>query len=291
MEEIVEGCTGALHILARDPMNRMEIFRLNTIPLFVQVRGWGRWGLCCATSQLLARPRGGLGAVALSWPHQDHEFSRADCFTLSFLSPDSSSTRRWRTSSASRPACCASWPRTRRQQMPLMPRGPRLRSWSCCTPGTRGQVSAAGLSPAALHWRGRSRNPRADRGEELGSLRRPGQRRLLSLRSHLRGCRALPNLRGQEPRLQEARVRGAHQLPLQARPRGVGGGEHGAGHGDEPRRDGATFGGHLLPPDPVTASWQSWDGGDGWMDGGGRWLGCSLGSPAALGYGTGLGTT
>lgn len=37
MEEIVEGCTGALHILARDPMNRMEIFRLNTIPLFVQV--------------------------------------------------------------------------------------------------------------------------------------------------------------------------------------------------------------------------------------------------------------
>lgn len=44
MEEIVEGCTGALHILARDPMNRMEIFRLNTIPLFVQVRGWGHRG-------------------------------------------------------------------------------------------------------------------------------------------------------------------------------------------------------------------------------------------------------
>lgn len=41
MEEIVEGCTGALHILARDPMNRMEIFRLNTIPLFVQVRAVG----------------------------------------------------------------------------------------------------------------------------------------------------------------------------------------------------------------------------------------------------------
>ncbi|POI24883.1 hypothetical protein CIB84_011367, partial [Bambusicola thoracicus] len=37
MEEIVEGCTGALHILARDLMNRMEIFRLNTIPLFVQL--------------------------------------------------------------------------------------------------------------------------------------------------------------------------------------------------------------------------------------------------------------
>ncbi|KFO28522.1 Junction plakoglobin [Fukomys damarensis] len=45
MEEIVEGCTGALHILARDPMNRMEIYRLNTIPLFVQV---GRPGPQCA---------------------------------------------------------------------------------------------------------------------------------------------------------------------------------------------------------------------------------------------------
>lgn len=44
MEEIVEGCTGALHILARDPMNRMEIFRLNTIPLFVQVRPGGQKG-------------------------------------------------------------------------------------------------------------------------------------------------------------------------------------------------------------------------------------------------------
>lgn len=38
MEEIVEGCTGALHILARDPMNRAEIANLQTIPLFVQVK-------------------------------------------------------------------------------------------------------------------------------------------------------------------------------------------------------------------------------------------------------------
>lgn len=37
MEEIVEGCTGALHILARDPVNRAEIANLQTIPLFVQV--------------------------------------------------------------------------------------------------------------------------------------------------------------------------------------------------------------------------------------------------------------
>lgn len=37
MEEIVEGCTGALHILARDRMNRAIITDLNTIPLFVQV--------------------------------------------------------------------------------------------------------------------------------------------------------------------------------------------------------------------------------------------------------------
>ncbi|XP_078385621.1 junction plakoglobin-like [Cetorhinus maximus] len=37
MDEIVEGCTGALHILARDHINRAEITRLNTIPLFVQL--------------------------------------------------------------------------------------------------------------------------------------------------------------------------------------------------------------------------------------------------------------
>lgn len=38
MEEIVEGCTGALHIMARDPINRGEIASMQTIPLFVQVR-------------------------------------------------------------------------------------------------------------------------------------------------------------------------------------------------------------------------------------------------------------
>ncbi|KAM7009924.1 junction plakoglobin a [Tautogolabrus adspersus] len=37
MEEIVEGCTGALHILARDPINRAEIANLQTIPLLVQL--------------------------------------------------------------------------------------------------------------------------------------------------------------------------------------------------------------------------------------------------------------
>uniref|UniRef100_A0A3Q3BH72 Catenin (cadherin-associated protein), beta 1 n=1 Tax=Kryptolebias marmoratus TaxID=37003 RepID=A0A3Q3BH72_KRYMA len=37
MEEIVEGCTGALHILARDLHNRVVIRGLNTIPLFVQL--------------------------------------------------------------------------------------------------------------------------------------------------------------------------------------------------------------------------------------------------------------
>ncbi|XP_064180535.1 junction plakoglobin a [Anguilla rostrata] len=37
MEEIVEGCTGALHIMARDPINRSEIANMQTIPLFVQL--------------------------------------------------------------------------------------------------------------------------------------------------------------------------------------------------------------------------------------------------------------
>ena len=38
MEEIVEGCTGALHVLARDPINRADIANMQTIPLFVQVK-------------------------------------------------------------------------------------------------------------------------------------------------------------------------------------------------------------------------------------------------------------
>lgn len=71
MEEIVEGCTGALHILARDPMNRMEIFRLNTIPLFVQVRGWGGCG-GCALSPPARRPRSArLAAPARVRAHQE----------------------------------------------------------------------------------------------------------------------------------------------------------------------------------------------------------------------------
>lgn len=37
MDEIVEGCTGALHILARDQTNRVLITELNTIQLFVQL--------------------------------------------------------------------------------------------------------------------------------------------------------------------------------------------------------------------------------------------------------------
>ena len=37
MEEIVEGTTGTLHILARDPHSRSVIRNLNTIPLFVQL--------------------------------------------------------------------------------------------------------------------------------------------------------------------------------------------------------------------------------------------------------------
>lgn len=46
MEEIVEGCTGALHILARDRTNRALITDLNTIPLFVQVNITNKRFLC-----------------------------------------------------------------------------------------------------------------------------------------------------------------------------------------------------------------------------------------------------
>ncbi len=37
MDEIVEVSVGALHLLARDPGNRVLMRQLNCIPLFVQV--------------------------------------------------------------------------------------------------------------------------------------------------------------------------------------------------------------------------------------------------------------
>lgn len=37
MEEIVEGTVGALHILARDPHNRLVIRQGGVIPIFVQL--------------------------------------------------------------------------------------------------------------------------------------------------------------------------------------------------------------------------------------------------------------
>lgn len=37
MEEIVEGAVGALHILAREPLNRSIIRQQNVIPVFVQL--------------------------------------------------------------------------------------------------------------------------------------------------------------------------------------------------------------------------------------------------------------
>lgn len=37
MEEIVEGAVGALHILARESLNRQLIRQQNVIPIFVQL--------------------------------------------------------------------------------------------------------------------------------------------------------------------------------------------------------------------------------------------------------------
>lgn len=37
MEEIIEGTVGALHVLARDPMNRVLIRQQDVIPIFVQL--------------------------------------------------------------------------------------------------------------------------------------------------------------------------------------------------------------------------------------------------------------
>lgn len=113
--------------------------------------------------------------------------------------------------------------------------------------------------------------------------------------SHLRSRRALPNLRGQEPRLQKACLRGAHQLPLQARPGSLGGGEHPAGPGDEPflRAKPGPLGmaPSCLQKLPLSASEQSLANG-GRQGVGGLWpqLSCSPGSRYPL-PGMGLGTT
>lgn len=37
MEEIIEGAVGALHILARDPQNRLILRSHHCIPLIIQV--------------------------------------------------------------------------------------------------------------------------------------------------------------------------------------------------------------------------------------------------------------
>ena len=63
MEEIVEGCAGALHILARDPINRGEIANMQTIPLFVQVRSHA----CCDMKKLeIGYLKDGGGEMLLS---------------------------------------------------------------------------------------------------------------------------------------------------------------------------------------------------------------------------------
>ena len=37
MDEIVDMCVGSLHLMAKDPNNRMVLRQCNSIPLFVQV--------------------------------------------------------------------------------------------------------------------------------------------------------------------------------------------------------------------------------------------------------------
>lgn len=110
----------------------------------------------------------------------------------------------------------------------------------------------------------------------LGATRHRGLRLLPFPCSHLRSRRALPNLGGQEPRLQKACLRGAHQLPLQARPGSLGGGEHPTGHGDKPFSLGkpeplkmALSCLQNLPPPPPTRAWTGATGKCG--EAGGGW--------------------
>lgn len=82
MEEIVEGATGALHILARDPNNRAEIANLQTIPLFVQVAKGTLSSLATASVMIPFLMFGSFYLPHLSCVCVSLSLSRSSCSTL-----------------------------------------------------------------------------------------------------------------------------------------------------------------------------------------------------------------
>lgn len=91
MEEIVEGCTGALHILARDRTNRAIIIDSNVIPLFVQVN---------ITEKQKSKISGSVDTFSsLSYTHHlTRSLSLSSCWT-----PQGTTSSGWP------PECSASW--------------------------------------------------------------------------------------------------------------------------------------------------------------------------------------
>lgn len=131
MEEIVEGSTGALQIMARDPANRDEIASMNTIPLFVQVT---LTSFHCV-----------VGVYAYVWERVSTVFALHLTWSvynrLLFSDFCSCCILHWITSSVWQLVFCVNWLSTNSQLRSLMRKEPVLLSWSFSTPTTKGSVS------------------------------------------------------------------------------------------------------------------------------------------------------
>lgn len=148
MEEIVEGCTGALHILARDVHNRIVIRGLNTIPLFVQVNctliheyyyNITLRFLQCLSCTVLSENSFYLTLLALR--HGNMVCRSAVFFFLFFWESSvcvcSCCILPLRTSSVWQQESCVSWPRTKRLLRPSRLKEPPHHWQSCCTVATK----------------------------------------------------------------------------------------------------------------------------------------------------------
>ena len=131
MDEVVEVSVGSLHLLARDPANRVVMRQLNCIPLFVQVSS-GCTGVREAsyTTESCSRFDCGSQHTHTHTHTHTHYQHTCSCFITTL-----------RTSPALLLVCCVRWHRTQREPPRSRGRMPLVLSLSCCTPTTRELVS------------------------------------------------------------------------------------------------------------------------------------------------------
>lgn len=134
MEEIVEGCTGALHIMARDPINKSTIASMDTIPLFVQVTLTTFPQICCVMGVFIHMYENGF---VQSLPSVWH----GQCIIDICFGPCSCCILHWITSSVWQLVFCVNWLLINSRLRSLIRKEPVLLSWSSSTPATKGSVS------------------------------------------------------------------------------------------------------------------------------------------------------